>query len=665
MRLNFNYRVVHVPFFTPSLNLDKSVEFLLLDKDNSVIQKRLLGYVSTETWINLVLEKNRVDFENCFIENFDIDLIRKRINLEDSHFIELAKFSISDSILFSSTQVNLSKLSILETAGKIKDTIIISLEFYFIYNQLNCQSITIENSNFVCSTIYFKCNQFINTDLILKNSLFTNGNKYFNQNNFSGKLVQFKNLDFGSGDVDFSENFFKCTTIQFEIIHIKEGRKNFNRCVIESGDFNFDKSEVGNGEFIFRNVTHKLGNFSMSRIDFGNGNKDFSNTIFSNEKKIFTGSNFNSGKVSFKNVLFNGNLIDFHFSTFDKGELMFDRAEFGSCVFDLRAIEFNSGTINFYRNIFADGDQIFEAAKLGASNVMFKNCRFGKGILNFSNLESENACISFENVDFGQGMISFKRSQLHCLKFSDCELDTYTDLRLIACSNLDLSDTIIKDIVDINPTEYTLKVQNLNLAGIRLLGKIYIDWNTLNLKKLIKNQKTDDFIKAEQFRLLKENFNAIGNYDQEDLAYVEFKRHYAKTSLNKKIRSKPKYFKPIFYLSYFTEKLIFDRMGHYATNPLRVLLSMIYVYLFFSILYLIIDLHTDSHIYSSLFNPLDTRYLSIVSRSFYHSIITFFTIGYGDYYPDGVLRVLSGIEGFIGMFMMSYFTVAFARKVLR
>jgi len=29
------------------------------------------------------------------------------------------------------------------------------------------------------------------------------------------------------------------------------------------------------------------------------------------------------------------------------------------------------------------------------------------------------------------------------------------------------------------------------------------------------------------------------------------------------------------------------------------------------------------------------------------------------------LRFVAGIEGFIGVFMMAYFTVAFARKVLR
>jgi hypothetical protein len=57
--------------------------------------------------------------------------------------------------------------------------------------------------------------------------------------------------------------------------------------------------------------------------------------------------------------------------------------------------------------------------------------------------------------------------------------------------------------------------------------------------------------------------------------------------------------------------------------------------------------------------------LSVVARSFYHSAITFFTIGYGDHYPHGAARIISSIEGFMGVFLMSYFTVAFVRKVLR
>mgnify|MGYP005838757265 CR=1 FL=1 len=36
-----------------------------------------------------------------------------------------------------------------------------------------------------------------------------------------------------------------------------------------------------------------------------------------------------------------------------------------------------------------------------------------------------------------------------------------------------------------------------------------------------------------------------------------------------------------------------------------------------------------------------------------------------DHYPYGSIRWMSGLEGFVGLFLMSYFTVVFVRKILR
>ncbi len=59
-------------------------------------------------------------------------------------------------------------------------------------------------------------------------------------------------------------------------------------------------------------------------------------------------------------------------------------------------------------------------------------------------------------------------------------------------------------------------------------------------------------------------------------------------------------------------------------------------------------------------------YLCQVGYSLYYSAITFLTIGYGDIYPSSpALRIASGIEGFLGLFLMAVFTVSFMRKVLR
>jgi hypothetical protein len=107
---------------------------------------------------------------------------------------------------------------------------------------------------------------------------------------------------------------------------------------------------------------------------------------------------------------------------------------------------------------------------------------------------------------------------------------------------------------------------------------------------------------------------------------------------------------------------VFDKIGLYATSPGRVLLSVVVFWITFGTFYFLSDLSGLGKTVSSVNNP---DHLSVLVQSFYHSAVTFFTIGYGDVYPMGLSRVISGLEGFMGVFMMSYFTVAFVRKVLR
>ena len=52
-------------------------------------------------------------------------------------------------------------------------------------------------------------------------------------------------------------------------------------------------------------------------------------------------------------------------------------------------------------------------------------------------------------------------------------------------------------------------------------------------------------------------------------------------------------------------------------------------------------------------------------EALYFSVVTFTTIGYGDFQPHGWARVVAGLEGLLGLFIMAVFTVSFARKMLR
>jgi len=51
------------------------------------------------------------------------------------------------------------------------------------------------------------------------------------------------------------------------------------------------------------------------------------------------------------------------------------------------------------------------------------------------------------------------------------------------------------------------------------------------------------------------------------------------------------------------------------------------------------------------------------SNCLYFSLITFTTLGYGDFRPlEGLGRFLTGSEAFIGAFMMALFVYTFARR---
>ena len=49
----------------------------------------------------------------------------------------------------------------------------------------------------------------------------------------------------------------------------------------------------------------------------------------------------------------------------------------------------------------------------------------------------------------------------------------------------------------------------------------------------------------------------------------------------------------------------------------------------------------------------------------YFSLVTFTTLGYGDFHAIGAMRFLAGAESFLGVILMSLFTVIVARKIIR
>jgi hypothetical protein len=476
--------------------------------------------------------------------------------------------------------------------------------------------------------------------------------------NFSAKKAFF-DCDISN---DFSYGEFQGNKITFESTIFGNGNTNFFNANFNHCDVTFKKAKFGSGSTSFKSVKFGDGGITFNNTNFGTGNLSFVDADFSN------------GNVDFKNTYFGDGNVDFKFARFANGDISFERAIFGSGKKDFKNVEFGGGKIDFRRISFNDGDVSFEGVEFGNGKVSFRSSEFKHGRKSFHLADFAHGEAQFDYVDFGSGELSFNKARVADISFSGCHLNCYTDFRFGECHLIDLSNTIVRDIVDVKPESETVIIKEMNLVGMRILGRIFIDWRVNTVNHLIYNQKkTSLFQKAEQFRILKENFRNNGQYDDEDAAYVEFKRCEAKAKLtNYRDNTLKKYL--VGYPNYYFQMYVFDYIGRYATDPVRVLANMLLSFFSFSIIYFMFSvsdsLNKIGHVVAGGTEtmPLNNENISTLHAfgdCLYYSGITFFTIGYGDYFANGVLKPVAVFEGFSGVFLMSYFTVAFVRKILR
>ena len=488
--------------------------------------------------------------------------------------------------------------------------------------------------------------------------------KNFSSNDYRNKYKLSKDHLIKIKDFNAKDAFFEADRlVDFSLCEFIGENTDFSNSHFGSGNLSFYQALFQSSNVDFSNTSYSEGNNSFQYARFGDGNISFENASFINGNISFINTYFGNGDAIFKNINFGNGNVNFSFASFGKGVVSFDRSAFNGLNVDFSKVEFGSGRLYFRRTDFGNAEVSFrEIEHSGSDKVNFRRAKFGDRSITFNEAIFHNADVLFDEAEFNKGNISFLNASAKSFSFSKCLLSNYMDLRVSKCQSINLSHSIIRDIIDLKPGIAPVHLGTLYIHGIRLLGEIFISWDENNTYELIHNQKdTTIREKAEQFRILKENFRSSGNYNDEDKAYVQFKRYELQYLSDERIK-RNKWNKIWDYPLAGFKKIIFDLMGLYATSPIRVLISIVIVNICYGLLYICFLVSSKSQIDCIEENlPIYDKILD----SFYFSAITFFTIGYGDCTPSGFLKIIAPIEGFTGVFLMSYFTVAFVRKILR
>ncbi len=402
-----------------------------------------------------------------------------------------------------------------------------------------------------------------------------------------------------------------------------DGQTNFDHAVIGDGEISFAHSVFGNGDTSFFQTKFGHSNISFYNVDFQRGAVSFAEAVFGDGDLTFEYAIFGWGNAAFTGADFGKGNVYFGGTTFERGEVIFTGAKFGKGNVYFDYTKFGDGNAHFDHAVFEEGDVFFDHADFQKGEVLFAKTDFGVGR------------VTFDEVRFGSGNLEFTGALADKVIFHNCKLENHDRLKFINVNDLKLNGCIINR---------TLKITGaavLSLKDTINLGYIYCDWGKNKVAKAINDNEDTIREKERQFSLLKQNYNKIGSYEFEDSAFVEYMRCRRGSMKSPGLKS--------------LDRLV-DLIGVYGTKPSRVALTMLIVWTIFGCLFAVLD-SNGALAYDQVQNWIN---------GFYFSAVTFLTIGYGDIVPSVPLtKVLAPVEGMIGLFLMSYFTVSVVRKTLR
>jgi len=216
-----------------------------------------------------------------------------------------------------------------------------------------------------------------------------------------------------------------------------------------------------------------------------------------------------------------------------------------------------------------------------------------------------------------------------------------------------------------------LRDANLNCANLEGTNMLGVKWVGCKFENVNIGKKIKQEIEAKEVLRHDGRQKNIDYLKQAEEIYRDLRKHaehegmfcLAGYLIQKELTMRRLQLPP-YSIKRFISKMV-DIFCGYGEAPLRIIGLSLTIILVCAFIYSFTGLNyngTTQAVNTGL--PLKEN-IALFWSSLYYSVVTFTTLGYGDFTPVGISRAIAAAEAFIGSFTIALFVVVFVKKMTR
>lgn len=217
----------------------------------------------------------------------------------------------------------------------------------------------------------------------------------------------------------------------------------------------------------------------------------------------------------------------------------------------------------------------------------------------------------------------------------------------------------------------SLRDAHLNYAILNKANLLGVNWKASKIEKVQFGKALIQEITAKKLQQNKDIELANDQYQQAEEIYRDLRKHaehegifsLSGAFIQKELTMRRMQL-PLLSKKRLSSKMI-DLFCGYGEDPLRIIGISMGLIFCCALLYSFTGLNYQGNIQVVSPTLSFTENLNIFLSCLYYSVVTFTTLGYGDFTPVGISRALAAIEAFTGSFTIALFVVVFVKKMTR